>query len=225
VRNLSRTKYNPISDETKLREEINQLDKWANSNLLKIEDLYIEDLYFMSVIDKSIKLIDTFLYAMEKRNITVLATLTRVQIDCVCRTYASTMVSDADKFCEEVLLKDTPINKLVDKDGKKLTDKHLCEAVGEFLQLPVYDLYQKVCGFVHFSSSSFHNIVRAHEKYDITMLIGRQNMPGDEETYTRLTMELANQFLFFGVVLIHDLLGGWLVQKEREKAEHEKLNQ
>lgn len=55
------------------------------------------------------------------------------------------MVSDADKFCEEVLLKDTPINRLVDKDGKKLTDKHLYEAVGEFLQLPVYDLYQKVC--------------------------------------------------------------------------------
>ena len=105
----------------------------------------------------------------------------------------------------------------MDKDGKKLTDKHLCEAVGEFLQLPVYDLYQKVCGFVHFSSSSFHNIVRAHEKYDITMLIGRQNIPGDEETYKRLTMELANQFLFFGVVLIHDLLGGWLAQKEREK--------
>lgn len=57
VRNLSRTKYNPISDETKLREEINQLDKWANANLLKIEDLYIEDLYFMSVIDKSIELL------------------------------------------------------------------------------------------------------------------------------------------------------------------------
>ena len=49
VRNLSRTKCNPISDETKLREEINQLDKWANSNLLKIEDLYIEDLYFMII--------------------------------------------------------------------------------------------------------------------------------------------------------------------------------
>ena len=46
---MSRTKCNPISDETKLREEINQLDKWANSNLLKIEDLYIEDLYFMII--------------------------------------------------------------------------------------------------------------------------------------------------------------------------------
>ena len=31
VTNLSRTKYNPISDEIKLREEINQLDKFANS--------------------------------------------------------------------------------------------------------------------------------------------------------------------------------------------------
>ena len=69
---MSRTQYNPISDEVKLKDEINHLDKWANSYLLKIEDLYIEDLYFMSVIDKSIKLIDTFLYAMEKRNITVL---------------------------------------------------------------------------------------------------------------------------------------------------------
>ena len=114
---------------------------------------------------------------------------------------------------------------ILDKDGKKLTDKHLCEGVGKFLQLPVYNLYQKVCGFVHFSSSSFHNIVRTHEKYDITMLIGRQNMPGDEEIYKRLTMELANQFLFFGAVLIHDLLGGWLAQKEREMAECDKLSQ
>jgi len=128
------------------------------------------------------------------------------------------MVSDAEKFCKEVLVKDTPINKLVDKDDMKLTDKHLCEAVGEFLQLPVfYDMYQMVCGFVHFFSSSFHNIFRVHEKYDYVMLIGRRNMPGDEETYEHRIMELVNQFLFFGVVLIHDLLGGWLAQKEREK--------
>ena len=78
------TKYNPINDEVKLREEINQLDKLAKSYLCKLAGpIYIEDLYFMAVIDKSIKLIDTFLYAMENRNITVLAMFTRVQIDCV----------------------------------------------------------------------------------------------------------------------------------------------
>lgn len=34
------------------------MDKVANAYLMKIKDLYMEDLYFMSVIDKSINLID-----------------------------------------------------------------------------------------------------------------------------------------------------------------------
>ena len=210
---MSIVKYQFYSDEDVLKAKIDNLDKVANSYLLQISDLYMEDLFFMSVIDKSIKLIDSFLFALEKRNLTVLATLTRVQIDCTARAFATTLVSDSGDFCKAVLLDDTQVNRLKDITNRKLNDKYLCESLGTYLNLPVYDLYEKVCGFVHFSSDSFHSIAKAHESYDITLLIGRNNREEDKEAFERLSIELANQFYFFGSVLIEDIFASWLRQK------------
>jgi len=211
---MSKVKYHFIKNEDEIRNKINNLDKVANTYLMRIEDLYMEDLFFMSIIDKSIKLIDSFLFALDKRNITILATLTRVQMDCVMRAFSSTMVSDSSDFCKAVLVDDVQINKLKDLDNQKLTDKHLCEAVGKYLNLPVYDLYKKVCGFVHFSSSSFHNIAKAEKKCDISLFISRKNREEDKQEFERLSLELANQFFFFGSLLIEDIFVSWLEQKE-----------
>jgi len=210
---MGKIKYQLIEDEDELRIKIDNMDKVANSYLLKIEDLYMEDLFFMSIIDKSIKLIDSFLFALEKRNITVLATLTRVQIDCTMRSFATTMVSDSGDFCKAILMDNVRINTLTDTNNLKLTDKHLCEALGTYLNLPVYDLYKKICGFVHFSSDSFHSITKAKEEYSLTMLISRNNRDEDKKEFDRLSLELANQFLFFGSILIEEIFASWLEQK------------
>lgn len=206
-------KYQVIKDENELQKQINRLEKIANAYLLEINELYMEDLFFMSVIDKSIKLIDCFLFALDKRNITVLATLTRVQMDCAMRAFATTIVNDSAEFCKAILINNERIDKLKDIDNKALTDKHLCKKLGSYLHLPIYDLYTKVCGYVHFSSSSFHNIARAHEKYDITMFISRNNREEDENEFKRMSIELANHFLFFGLVLIEDIFASWIEQK------------
>lgn len=212
---MSKIKYQFIEDENELQNKINSLEKIAKKYLLEIEELYMEDLFFMSVIDKSIKLIDCFLFALDKRNITVLATLTRVQMDCTIRAFATTIVKDGGDFCRSILIDNKRINRLQDINNKVLTDKYLCEKLGSYLDLPVYDLYEKVCGFVHFSSSSFHNIVKRHEKYDMTMFISRNNREEDEKEFKRLSIELANQFLFFGSVLIEDIFVSWIEQKRR----------
>jgi len=212
---VNKFKYQFIKNENELRTKIDNLDKVANSYLLEIKDLYMEDLFFMSIIDKSIKLIDSFLFALDKRNITVLATLTRVQMDCAMRSIATTMVSDSGDFCKAILIDDVRINTLVDINNHKLTDKHLCEALGTYLNLPVYDLYKKVCGFVHFSSDSFHAITNAEEEYRLKMFISRNNRDEDKKEFERLSLELANQFFFFGSVLIEDIFVSWLEQKKR----------
>lgn len=208
-------KYQFIKNEDELRTKINNLDKLANSYLIQIKELYMEDLFFMSVIDKSIKLIDSFLFALDKRNLTVLATLTRVQMDCTMRAFATTMVSDSGEFCKAILIDDVQINKIKDTNKHNLTDKYLCEEIGRYLSLPVYDWYQKVCGFVHFSSHSFHNIAKMQEEYDLTMLIGRNNRDDENEEFERLSLELANQFFYFGWVLIEEIFASWLNQKKR----------
>lgn len=214
---MGKIKYKFIKNENSLRNEINNLDKLARAYLIKIEELYIEDLFFMSVIDKSIKLLDSFLFAFDRRNITVLATLTRVQMDCATRAFATTIVNDSSEFCKSIILDNKQVNKQLDKNNKLLTDKHLCEELGNYLNLPIYELYKKVCGFVHFSSSSFHNITKTHKKYDISMYISRNNIEENEKEFKRLSLELANQFYFFGLILIEDIFASWLNQKSSYK--------
>lgn len=199
---------------------INNLDKKANACLLQIEDLHKEDLYFMSIIDKTIKLIDNFLFALEKRNITVLATLTRVQMDCALRAFAPTLVSNSSVFCDEVLIKKKQINKIKDVENKNLTDKYLCKKLEARLNLPIYDLYQKVCGFVHFSSLSFNNIARTEGENKVSFYISRVNRTDEENEYLRLSIELANQFYYFGCLLIEYLFSSWLLQLRNEKKVH-----
>lgn len=63
---MVKVEYKFIKDENELVKKIDNLDKKANSHLMKIEELYYEDLFFMSVIDKSIKLLDSFLFAFSK---------------------------------------------------------------------------------------------------------------------------------------------------------------
>lgn len=188
--------YKFIEDEKKLIKKIDDFEKLARLYIMKIDEIYIEDLFFMSIIDKSVKLIDSFLFALDKRNITVLATLTRVQIDCTIRAFATTMVEDSGSFCKSVIIENKEINKLVDINNKRLTDKYLCESLGNYINLPVHELYKKVCGFVHFSSDSFHNIATIEEDNKIAMFISRNNRIEEEKEFARLSIELANQFYF-----------------------------
>lgn len=196
---MKNIKYKIITDEKDLVEKINKIDKIARLHLLKIKELYAEDLYFLTLIDKSIKLIDTFLFALNKRNITVLATLTRVQMDCAMRAFASTLVENSTEFCNDILLNNTRINKIKDSSGNKLTDRYLCEKLGDYLNLPVYELYEKVCGFVHFSFYSFYSITKANDKKEIEMYISRENRADEKEEFERLSIELANQFCFLEI--------------------------
>lgn len=210
-------KFEFYKDEQVIKEKINYLETLARERVCKIESLHIEDLYFMSAIDKSIKLIDSFLFAFDQRNITVLAALTRIQLDCVLRTYATTLVKNSTDFCNKVLYDKTIISRYSDSKGKSLTDKYLCENLGKLLNMDVYDIYSKTSGFIHFSSDSFHNIARAHDDEQIELFISKTIRNEDEHTYIRLSIELANDFYFFGKILIELVLESWLLQIKREK--------
>lgn len=95
---MKENRYKLIKDKEKIIKKIDSLEGIAREYIMKIDDLYIEDLFFVSIIDKSMKLIDSFLFALNDNNITVLATLTRIQLDCSIRAFASTMVKDSNSF-------------------------------------------------------------------------------------------------------------------------------
>lgn len=211
------TSFVIIEDRESLVKKIDELDELAKSYLLQIQELYYEDIYFMACIDKSVKLIDSFLFALDNRNITVLSMLTRVQMDCVLRAYATTLVADSTAFCKSVLIEDIRINTIEDSKNRRMSDKYLCEKLQEFIGYPVYELYKKVSGYVHFSSSSFHNIAKDMGDNSFSMLVSRKNRIEDQKEYERISFELANCFLYFGTLLIETIFASWLEQKKRYK--------
>ncbi len=210
-------KYKLDYEYDEVRERISNLEKNAKEVMLQKGssiELTCEVLYFMSIVDKSIKLIDSVLYALEKNNVTVLAILTRVQMDCVARAYALSLVDNPDDLAREILINQKQMNKIHGKDNKPFTDKYLNEKVGEWLNLPVYDLYQKVCGFVHFSNTNFHTMIDSFDQRGFSMLsFSKKNPPEQEAEFRRLSLELANQFLFFGSILLNGLFDSWVKQR------------
>lgn len=211
---MSNIQYDYFKDESTIVDKINSLVDLMKNELKETQDMYMEDLYLWSAIDKSLKLINSFLFALKQRNITVLAALTRIQMDCVLRTYATTLVSNSGEFCKKVLFENAQINLLTDTNNKRLTDKYLCESLSSVLKLPLYELYQKVCGYVHFSSSSFFNATRTDGDNGFTMSISKNNRDDLSETYERLSIELANHFYYFGKILITVIVRSWRNQKE-----------
>ncbi len=214
---MSKISYTIIKNEKLLADKIMGLENLAKEELMKLKSLYIEDLFFMSAIDKTLKLIDSFLFALSQKNITVLACLTRIQLDCVLRTYATTLVKDSSKFCEDVLLNEKQINKFFGIDGEKLTDSYLCKSLGKVLDLDIKGLYAKISGYVHLSSSNFKHISRIKDENVVEFFVSKQNFIEDKDNYQRLSMELANHFYFFGRILIEVFLRSWLIQKEKDK--------
>lgn len=208
------SKINLTYNEKEVIQQIDNLESIAKDYLMEIEEFSYLDLFFFSVVDKSLKLINPFLFSLRERNVTVLAILTRVQMDCALRTFATTLVDDSNELCKNMLVEGKQLNKIQDKNGRYLTDKYLCEKMKEYLKEDVYDLYKKVCGFVHFSSDSFYSIVKDEGNSSFSMLVGRKNRQEDKKTYEQRSVELANDFYFFGSLLIENFLPSWLKQKD-----------
>lgn len=199
-----------------IKEKILGLEQKANECIMqkgKNLELTNELFYFMSSVDKSIKLIDSVLEALENGNITVLSILTRVQIDCMCRTYALMLVDDRNKFAEKVMLKGKKINNLKDRDGQQLRDKYLCEQVGQHFGLPVYDIYSEVSGYVHFSNESFKQIITDVRDNGISLSFFRRNNPEEnEEACKEYAILLANYYYAFANILISNIFDEWVKQ-------------
>ena len=86
------TTYKYIDDEIVLKRNIDNLEQLAKDELLKKGEkieLEIQDMYFWAALDKTIKMLDSYLYAYDRKNITVLAALTRMEIEIVARVYGN----------------------------------------------------------------------------------------------------------------------------------------
>lgn len=173
-----------------------------------------EFLYIVAIVDKSIKLIDSFLNAFEKQNITVLAILTRVQMDCLLRAYALLLVNDPQKLSEDVLLRERQLRDLKDRKNRKMTDTYLAKNVEKWIGMPVTSYYHKLCGFVHFSGYNLHSLIHSIDSFRFNMTFFTEDNPiENKKVFERISLELGNQFYLYGELLISELFDSWTKQR------------
>lgn len=127
-------------------------------------------------------------------------------MDCVLKTYATILVANNTDFCNKVLYENIIVGRYSDSKGKFLTDKYLCENLEKLLAMDVCGIYSKTSGFIHFSPDSFHNTARTQGDGKIELFISKTICKEEEQTYLRLSIELINDFYFFGKILIELVL-------------------
>lgn len=113
-------------------------------------DMHMSDFVLIGVAKRTLALSEGFRGLIEARNFTCAAALVRMQLDTALRIFAAGLVHNSEDYARAVFMGE-PIDKIKDRDGKRLTDSYLAKRLNE--QFPwVEGVYKELCGLVHFTS-------------------------------------------------------------------------
>jgi len=126
------------------------LIKIIGNNLLR------EDLYFISLIDRSLNLIDGTIKMFIDRNLTCIGVLLRIQMDNCLRLYSIFIAEDKNKVIE-CIISGGKMNSKKDKNGRFMTDGYLKREIAK-IDPTFPEVYNGVCGYIHFSSESLEKL-------------------------------------------------------------------
>ena len=112
--------------------------------------LFPLDLLAWAAANRTASLLHAFRGLLEARNFWAAAAVLRMQIDTLVRFRAAWHVADPHDYAAQVL-RGVRINRLKDRDGKLLTDKHLVQIARSDAPW-IERVYDETSGFVHLSS-------------------------------------------------------------------------
>jgi len=112
---------------------------------------YQFDLFAIGAVKRAVSVSAAFEQLVRMWNMVVARALLRMQIDTVARFGALRLVDSFEDFAGAVL-GGTPINKIKDRDGKRMTDAHLVNELSKIAPW-VERVYRYTCGYVHMSEN------------------------------------------------------------------------
>lgn len=170
--------------------------------------VYAIDLLAFGAINRSISNIDSFSQLFQFKNFLCAAAILRFQIDTTARFYALSQVDDPERFAVDVIA-GKRIDKLLDKNKRKMTDRHLVEALVH--EAPwIVSVYEETCGFIHFSQKHTSSTITGFdaETRSINVAVG-----GANDIPETAWSELDRAFVATTELLLR-VLCGWLNAKE-----------
>jgi hypothetical protein len=112
--------------------------------------MFYLDWVVIAMTKRSVDLIDAAIALVDRWNFTASAPLLRLQLDNVLRLTYLSNCKNAEEVCHQ-LIAGIRMDKLKDEEGKRLTDRRLCEIAQE--HFPSIDgLYGETSRMVHLSN-------------------------------------------------------------------------
>lgn len=198
-----------MNDETDSSHERIAYDAWLEKTIAELatarkegvrlaaavigQTLFADDLYILSLIDKSLRLVDGFKSMIEQRNLTCTGILLRVQLDNCLWTYALYAAADEQEVVHSMLEKSVQLNKLKAKDGKKMSDQYLREQL-EKVDKRFGAVYKEASGYIHHSGKAFYSIASVGPGTDSVILDVGHPLAQKNDAWLK---EGAEAFLFF----------------------------
>lgn len=136
---------------------------------------YMADMLCMASLNRSMSLIEGFMLLIRAKNFMCAAPMVRLQLDTLLRMRAMWLVDEPHDFASKVLSGE-PINKMVDRHGKKLSDRYLVESMKA--ECPwIEEVYEETCGYVHFSYKHYFNAMQPDASKDrvVHMAVGAED--------------------------------------------------
>jgi hypothetical protein len=125
------------------------------------------DLMAVGAVKRSVSTSSAMLSIVRAWNMVCARTLLRTHIDTALRFSAAWLVTDPHAFAS-LVLKGERIDRLKDRQGKRLTDAYLVQLnSAEYPWLP--DVYDKLSGYIHFSGSHIYDSVTTLEEVGHTI--------------------------------------------------------
>lgn len=176
--------------ENLINEDLKELDLNVE-NLFKIaikvnskENLYLTDLFLLSIFNRSISLLEGFKTLIKQKNYLCATPLVRMQLENILKIQALNLVSDRNDAINKFLSGERMDNLKSAIDNRKLTDKYIVD----FLKSSnnwIEEVYNQSCQFVHLSDKHFFITIQKDIKNDNTykFKIGGDDIFVPLETY------------------------------------------
>ncbi|MCB9203325.1 MAG: hypothetical protein H6604_09845 [Flavobacteriales bacterium] len=155
--------------------------------------LFTLDFVALSINNRAISLIKGYLTLAKADNYLTAVSLVRLQLDNALRFFASTLVENSSDFAEH-FIDGKAIRDYTDIDGKKLTDNYLAKKLENYFS-GIKEVYEKTCGYIHFSDRHFFPTITREKIKDLSMQVvigGSGNFTIEEKLdFSKTMMEVS----------------------------------
>lgn len=169
---------------------------------------YSIDIYAISSLNRSMALCKGFQIMMETNNLICAGAIIRQQLDTLLRFFALFIVNDPHRVSMDIIAGEH-LRNLVDKDGKKMTDRYLVNKLSD--QYPwVKKVYQETSGYVHFSHKHIFSAVESIDgKRNISFKVSCE----DSEEVHRVYREAIDCYIHITEIFLL-YIRGWVLTKD-----------